>query len=49
MLSQWTYDNSKISVLHSTDNTPPSAVTIELDPISAAAPDKSRENKRNNK
>ncbi|MCC8458408.1 hypothetical protein [Photorhabdus aegyptia] len=49
MLSQWTYDNSKISVLHSTDNTPPSAVTIELDPISAAVPDKSRENKRNNK
>ncbi|WP_278250185.1 hypothetical protein [Photorhabdus tasmaniensis] len=34
---------------HSTDNTPPSAVTIELDPISAAVTDKSRENKRNNK
>lgn len=48
ILSKWTYGEDKVAVLHSTDSTPPAAATIELDPISAAIPEGSKEKKPNN-
>ena len=39
VVSKWTYGEGRITVLHSTDDTPPTPVPIELDPISASVPD----------
>ncbi|MBL5864419.1 hypothetical protein JBO49_27870 [Serratia fonticola] len=48
VLSKWTFGEDKIAVLHSTDDTPPAPVHIELDDISPSVPDKSDDKKRNN-
>ncbi|MFS7293425.1 hypothetical protein AB6864_24485 [Serratia proteamaculans] len=48
ILSLWTYGNDRTTVLHSTDDTPPKPVTIELDDISPSVPDKSADKKLNN-
>ncbi|HHR6112116.1 hypothetical protein [Providencia alcalifaciens] len=37
-VSKWTYGEARVPVLPSTDNTPPTTVTIELDPISVSLP-----------
>lgn len=41
-ISKWTYGESRVPVLHSTDNTPPTPVTIEPDPISVSLPDETK-------
>jgi hypothetical protein len=48
ILSLWTYGNDRTTVLHSTDDTPPKPVSIELDDISPSVPDKSADKKLNN-
>ncbi|MDE9460910.1 hypothetical protein [Xenorhabdus bovienii] len=42
MVSKWTYGESRVTVLHSTDDALPTSVPIELDPISALMPDKDK-------
>jgi hypothetical protein len=42
IVSKWTYGEGRITALHSTDDTPPTPVTIELDPISASLPEKDK-------
>lgn len=42
MLSKWTYGEGRVAALHSTDDTPPTPVTIELDPISAQVSEKDK-------
>ena len=42
MLSLWTYGEERVTVLHSTDDTPPAPVKIELDDISASVPAKEK-------
>ncbi|GAA2875652.1 hypothetical protein GCM10010454_34770 [Microbacterium arabinogalactanolyticum] len=48
VLSLWTYGDERTTVLHSTDDTPPKPVSIELDDISPSVPDKSADKKLNN-
>ncbi|CAI1655949.1 hypothetical protein [Serratia liquefaciens] len=47
MLCLWSYGDERVAVLHSTDDTPPTPVSIELDPISVSVTDK--EKKSNDK
>ncbi|WP_072067910.1 hypothetical protein [Pluralibacter gergoviae] len=42
VLSLWTYGEERVTVLHSTDDTPPAPVKIELDDISASVPEKEK-------
>ncbi|NDJ58075.1 hypothetical protein GWD52_13910 [Enterobacteriaceae bacterium 4M9] len=42
-VSKWTYGEGRVTVLHSVDDTPPTPVEIELDPISASVPEKDKE------
>ncbi|AGG31081.1 hypothetical protein ABM011_15690 [Morganella morganii] len=42
VLSLWTYGEERVAVLHSTDDTPPKPVKIELDDISASVPEKEK-------
>ncbi|WP_367671476.1 hypothetical protein [Serratia symbiotica] len=48
ILSLWTYGDERATVLHSTDDTPPKPVSIELDEISPSVADKSADKKLNN-
>lgn len=48
ILSLWTYGDDRTAVLHSTDDVPPTPVSIELDDIIPAASEKSKDIKRNN-
>ncbi|KAA5952040.1 MULTISPECIES: hypothetical protein [unclassified Pantoea] len=46
IVSKWTYGDGRTPpVLHSTDDTPPSSVSIELDPIKAPQPEKKENSK----
>lgn len=43
IVTKWTYGEGRTPpVLHSTDDTPPAPVSIDLDPISVASPDKDK-------
>lgn len=47
IVSKWTYGDERLPVLHSTDETPPEAVKIELDDIRPSVPEKKEENSNN--
>ena len=44
IVSKWTYGDERLAILHSTDDTPPEAVNIELDDIRPSVPDKKEKN-----